>query len=198
MDINNINFNELWTRQKAEQPTIKDLLIKMNNFNKSNRKRIIFANIVLVLTSIYILLIWYYAQPQYKTTKIGIVVTILSMVIFVFSLNESLVLFKKANETESNQKYIEILLVIKGKQEFMQKTMLNLYFVLLSTGITLYMYEYTLRMTIFWAFFTYGITVLWILFNWFYIRPKQIKKQRTKLDEIIAEFENIQSQLKPE
>ena len=84
---------------------------------------------------------------------------------------------------------------IKAKQQYMQTTMLNLYFVLLSTGIGLYMYEYTQLMTAFWGIFVYGITSIWILFNWFYLRPKQIKKQQSKLDEIIGKFEMLNEQL---
>lgn len=198
MDINSIDFNELWKGQKAEQPTTKDLLFKLNNFKKKNRNRIIISNVILILTSLFILLVWYYYQPQFVTTKIGIVLTILAMLIFVISLNKSLGLLKKTNESESNQHYLKTLLRLKEKEQFMQTTMLNLYFVLLSTGIALYMYEYTSRMTTFWALFTYVITALWILFNWFYLRPKQIKKQRTKLNEIIDKFENIQSQIKQE
>lgn len=198
MDTNNIKFNELWSGKKTEQPTTKDFILKMDNFKKSTRKRIIITNIILVFTSVFILYIWYYYQPQLVSTKIGIVLTILAMAIFVISSNQSLGLYKKTNEAESNQQYLKNLLAIKEKQQFMQTAMLNLYFIILSTGIALYMFEYTSLMTTFWAVFTYGITGLWILFNWIYLRPKQIKKQRTKLNEIISKFENIQSQLNQE
>jgi hypothetical protein len=46
-------------------------------------------------------------------------------------------------------------------------------------------------MTTFWGIFAYGTTSIWILFNWFYLRPKQIKKQQSKLDEIIGKFEML-------
>jgi hypothetical protein len=198
MDSNNINFSELWDGQKTVDPNINDLHLKINNLKKASRIRIIFANIILVFTSIFILFIWYYYQPQLVTTKIGIVLTILSMLIFVISLNQSLGHLKKTNESESNKQYLQDLLNLKEKQQFLQTTILNLYFVLLSIGIVLYMYEYTSRMTMFWAFFSYGITVFWILFNWFYLRPKQIKKQTSKLNEVISKFQEIQSQLKQE
>ena len=50
-------------------------------------------------------------------------------------------------------------------------------------------------MTTFWGIFAYGTTSIWILFNWFYLRPKQIKKQQSKLDEIIGKFEMLNEQL---
>jgi hypothetical protein len=58
------------------------------------------------------------------------------------------------------------------------------------------MYEYAIRMTVFYALVTYGVTLLWIGFNWFYIRPKQIKKQQVKINELIAKFEDVNEQLK--
>ncbi|MBZ4043437.1 hypothetical protein [Flavobacterium hibisci] len=57
------------------------------------------------------------------------------------------------------------------------------------------MYEYASRMTILGAGLTYGITFLWILFNWFFIRPKQIKKQQDKINSLIQRFEEATHQL---
>jgi hypothetical protein len=191
----NINFNELWAKQKTGEPNKEDLLSKINKFKKSNLKRLIITNLLLIITSFFIIFIWVYYQPQMITTKIGIILTILAMVIFVIAYNQSFALFRKITNTQSNSEYLKELLAIKAKQQFMQTTMLNLYFVLLSTGIGLYMYEYTQLMTAFWVIFTYGITSIWILFNWFYLRPKQIKNQQSKLDEIISKFEMLIKQL---
>lgn len=191
----NINFNELWAKQKTGEPNKEDLLSKINKFKKSNLKRLIIINLLLIITSLFIIFIWVYYQPQMITTKIGIVLTILAMVIFVIANNQSFALFRKTTTTQSNSEYMKNLIAIKAKQQFMQTTMLNLYFVLLSTGIGLYMYEYTQLMTAFWGIFAYGITSIWILFNWFYLRPKQIKKQQSKLDEIIGKFKMLNEQL---
>jgi hypothetical protein len=191
----NINFNELWAKQKTGEPDIEDLLSKMNTFKKSNLKKLIITNLLLITTSLFIILIWVYFQPQMITTKIGIIVTILAMAIFVIGYNQSFVLFRKQTNTLSTAEYLKDLLAINAQQEFMQTTMLNLYFILLSAGIGLYMFEYTVRMTAFWGIVAYGITSIWILFNWFYLRPKQIKKQQSKLDEIIGKFEELHEQL---
>ena len=191
----NINFNELWAKQKTGEPNKEDLLSKINKFKKSNLKRLIIINLLLIITSLFIIFIWVYYQPQMITTKIGIVLTILAMVIFVIANNQSFALFRKTTTTQSNSEYLKNLIAIKAKQQYMQTTMLNLYFVLLSTGIGLYMYEYTQLMTAFWGIFAYGITSIWILFNWFYLRPKQIKKQQSKLNEIIGKFKMLNEQL---
>ena len=198
MPTENFNFNELWLAQKTEQPSAKDFLLKINAYKRKNRNKIILLNLVLLFVSLFIVFIWYYFQPELITTKIGMVVVILSMVIFMFSQNKSLTILKKTDETEDIQHYLKTLLKIKTHQQFMQTTMMNLYFVLLSLGLALYLFEYASKMSLTSGLLTYGITCLWILFNWFYVRPKQIKKEQNKLNEIIAKVENIQNQLKEE
>ena len=91
--------------------------------------------------------------------------------------------------------YLQQLIKLKEKQSFLQKTMLNVYFILLSTGLGLYMIEYTTRMTLIWASFSYGITLSWIALNWFYFRTRTIKKQQAKINELIRRFEELSRQL---
>lgn len=192
---NNINFKDLWAQQTTSQPNKDDLFLQINKLKTANLRKLIVSNLLLIATSIFIIFIWAYYQPQLLTTKIGIILTIFAMIIYLFSYNQSFSLFIKTTNTHSNSEYLKDLLAIKTKQQFLQTTMLNLYFVLLSLGIGLYMYEYTSRMITFWGIFTYAITTIWILFNWFYLRPKQIKKQQSKLDEIINNLEMLDKQL---
>jgi hypothetical protein len=50
-------------------------------------------------------------------------------------------------------------------------------------------------MTMVAAIITYAATLTWIVFNWFYLRPKTIKKQQVKLDDLISKFEGINKQI---
>ena len=191
----NINFKDLWAGQTAGQPDTNDLFLQINKLKKANLKKLIVTNILLVLTSVFIVSVWFFYQPQLMTTKTGIILIILAMVVYLFAYNQSYSILKAETRTRSNSEYLKNLLAIKTKQQFLNTTMLNIYFVMLSSGIGLYMYEYASRMTAFWAIFTYGITSIWVLFNWLFIRPRQIKKQQHKLDEIISEFEMLNKQL---
>ena len=125
-------------------------------------------------------------------------IIILAMAIYGYSLNQLFPLLKKMDNTNSNAEHLANLLSLKKKQQFLQTTMLNLYFIMLSLGVGLYMIEPTSNMTLFWAIFAYAITALWVLFNWIYLRPRQIKKQQKILNDMIIKFENIQTQLNKE
>jgi len=198
MDNSNIDFTAIWQQQKVVELNIDELQDKLNRFKKNNLKKLIFSNILLITTIVFVIFIWYKYQPQYLTTKIGIVLVILAMAIFLLVYNKQFSSFNKIDDTQTISNYLKSLTELKTKQKYIQTTMLNMYFIMLSLGIGLYMYEYTLMMTIFWAFFAYGITLTWIGFNWFYIRPKTIKRQQAKLDELISKFEAVNNQLNRE
>lgn len=192
---NTIDFKDLWKKQSVNQPDITDLLSRVAKFKKASLRSLWISNILLFATSVFILFIWMYYQPQFISTKIGIVVTILAMVIYMFSHNKLLVKYKEIDSTQTNQEYLQKLILIKRKQQFLQTKMMTFYFVFLTIGICLYMYEYASRMSVLGASLTYGITLLWMLFNWFFLRPKQIKKQQEKINSLIEKFEEVNNQL---
>ncbi|MCC9061992.1 hypothetical protein [Flavobacterium piscisymbiosum] len=195
MDNNNIDFKDLWKKQTVNQPNIEDLLLRLKQFKKSSLRSLWRTNILLAATTAFIIFLWYHYQPEFISTKIGIVLAILAMVMYVGIYNKLLGPYKNTDTTQTNQEYLQQLISIRKKQQYMQSKVLSWYFVLLMAGICLYMYEYASRMTVFYALVTYGITLLWIAFNWFYIRPKQIKKQETKINHLIEKFEEINNQL---
>jgi len=190
-----IDFKDLWKKQTVNEPNIDDILMRLKQFKKANLRSLWKTNILLFATSAFILFVWYHYQPQFISSKIGIVLAILAMAMYVVVYNRLLKDFKHIDTTQTNREYLEKLILIKRKQQFMQSTMLSWYFVLLLVGICLYMYEYTSRMTVLYALVTYAVTLLWIAFNWFYLRPKQIKKQEKKINDLIAKFEEINNQL---
>lgn len=193
--MDNINFNDLWKKQTVSQPNIEDLKNRLKDFKKAALKSMWAINIMLSLTSVFIIFIWIYFQPQFISTKIGIVLTIAAMVMYVFLYNRLLDNYKNIDTDQSNHEYLQKLIAIKKKQQFMQTKGITWYFLLLMAGICLYMYEYASRMKIEFAILTYAVTLLWIGFNWFYLRPKQIKKQQEKINTLIEKFEEVDNQL---
>ena len=195
MENNNIDFKDLWKKQTISQPNIEDLMARLKQFKKAAVRSLWVTNFLLAITSVFIIFIWYYFQPQFISTKIGIVLAILSMTFYLTFYNRLMNNYKNIDANQTNHEYLQKLIEIKKKQQFMQSTVLSWYFVVLLAGICLYMYEYASRMTVFYALLTYGVTLLWIGFNWFYLRPKQIKKQQDKINTLIEKFEEVNNQL---
>jgi amino acid transporter len=191
----NIDFKGLWAKQSVGSPNAQELFMKLHRHKKTNLRKLLLTNFVLIATSVFIGFIWYYFQPQFISTKIGIVLSILAMVVYLFAYNQLLPSFRKTTTDQSNQEYLHALIKIRTKQEFLQTKMLHIYFILLSVGICLYMIEYASMMPMFWAIVTYVLTLFWMGFNWFYIHPKTVKKQQAKLNELISKMESLTQQL---
>lgn len=195
---NNIDFKNLWKQQAVSPPNIEELLAKLKHFKKTSLRRLILTNAMLIATCVLILLIWYYYQPQFLSTKIGIVLNVAIMAIYLFVYNRLFGAYKELDNTDSNAAYLQKLIAIKTKQKFLQSKMLSYYFIVLGLGFCLYMYEYTSMMTMFWGIFAYTITLFWGGFVWFYLRPRQIVKENLKIDNLIDKFQRINDQLEIE
>jgi predicted signal transduction protein with EAL and GGDEF domain len=192
---NNIDFKDLWKQQAVSPPNIEKLLSKLKYFKRVSLRKLVITNVLLIATSAFIIFIWYFYQPEFISTKIGIILSIFAMMLYLFVYNKLVAFYKTIDGTQSNSEYLQKLISIKTKQHFLQSTMLSLYFILLGSGLCLYMYEYTSRMTIFWGIFTYVVMLGWIGFTWFYLRPKEIKKEQARVNGLIAKFEAVNKQL---
>ena len=193
----NMDLKELWNKQEAIIPDSKELIEKANSFKKKSFRKMMFSNALLAFTSIFIISIWYYYQPQYITTKIGIILCVLAMLTYSVVYTRMMPFLVNVGFDMSNNNYLQQLLKIKEKQLFLHGKMMSLYYVLLSTGLALYLYEYT-HVTMKAMLLGYGLTFLWIAFAWFVIRPKSIAKQQASLNELIEKFESMSKQLNAE
>ncbi|MDR0680733.1 MAG: hypothetical protein LBG15_02605 [Dysgonamonadaceae bacterium] len=191
----NIELKELWRKQTVPAVNLADLLIRIENYKTSGLKKIILLNALLVLTVFFVIFIWIYFNPQLLSSKIGIILTILPMIITIVFNKNTIPLYIKTDKSQSNVDYLNNLLEIKEKESYIQTKIMNLYFILLSTGIGLYMYEYTLMRSLIWGIVAYAAVLLWIGFNWFVLRPKIIRRNEQKIIDLIQQLEKVKSQI---
>lgn len=187
----NIDFKALWAKQKSEAPGLSDLILKMKRYKNAGLRKLFLLNLMLLGTSAFIALIWYQYQPTLMTTKIGIIIVLLAMLMFLGVYNRMFPDFIKLKHGLNNREYLQQLMKLKNKQQVLQTTALNLYYLLLTLGMWLYFYEYTVGAPLWFGFCVYGTTFVWIAFNWLYTRPKQIKKNEEQLNGLINKFSEL-------
>ncbi|WP_047419530.1 hypothetical protein [Cellulophaga sp. Hel_I_12] len=191
----NIDFKKIWNSQEKDIPKVEELFNKVDQLKRNSLLKLIIVNFTLLLTIVCIGFIWYYYQPELITTKIGISLCILAMIIFLMPYNSQWSLLS-AQDIEPNSKdYVQNLIQLKEKQLFQQTTMLSTYFMMLSLGIGLYLFEYVSKMPVTLAIVVSVTTLLWFAINWFYLRPKIIKKQNTKLNKLLDQFKHLNDQI---
>jgi hypothetical protein len=192
---NDVNMENLWNKQEFEIPDINELFKKAQKFKKRNLIKLIITNILLFLTIVFILSIWHYFKPEMLLTKVGMILVILAMAFYLFAYNQMIPTLVNIDYKTNSRQYLQQLLKLKKKQSFMQKIISNIYFALFLLGLSLYLVEYTLRMTFIWAIVTYSITILWITILWLCFIPMTMKKQQTKITELIYKLEKFNQQL---
>ncbi|SDF52467.1 hypothetical protein [Cellulophaga baltica] len=191
----NIDLKKIWNKQETNVPKVEELFSKLDQFKRNSLLKLILVNLTLLLTILCIGFIWYYYKPELITTKIGIILCILAMIIFLVPYNSQWSLLSTQRTEPNSKDYLQNLIQLKEKQLFQQTTMLSNYFIMLSLGIGLYLFEYVSKMTISLGVVVYAATILWIGANWFYIRPKIIKRQQEKTNNLISIFKKLSKQL---
>lgn len=189
-----IDFKTLWDKQETIRPSIEELFGQVDRFKKKRLRELVKMNLGLFLTAAFIAFVWYYYQPEWLTTKIGICLVFLAIFIILTNYNRLIPLFIKPGFELNSEQYLQQLVHIKTKELFLQKTIMNLYLGLLLLGICLYMLEYTARMETLWAVVCYTVILLWIGFNWFYLKPKISQKRNAPLNKLISKLQDIEKQ----
>jgi hypothetical protein len=192
---NNIDLKELWDKQELSIPDTKELFKNIRVFKRKKLYALITTNVALFLTCVFISYVWYAFQPEMITTKIGIVLAILAMALYLFIYNQIIPLLVRTEYDMNSNQYLQQLIKLKEKQFLLQTTVLNMYCMLLSAGFFLYLIEYAFRMKLVWAIISYSVTFLLIAIVWFYYRLRKIKKEQAKVSELINKIEILDRQL---
>ena len=105
--------------------------------------------------------------------------------------NQLFISLKRIDYTKNNLDFLRNLTAHKSKRQFINTTILNIYFICMTLGLCAYLYEYVSKKDIFISVLVYSITLTWIGVNWFFIRPKTIRKEQKKLDVFIDKYREM-------
>jgi len=184
----NIDFASLWKKQEVPPADREQLLKGIRKLRRASLNRTLFLNISLSATAVAIVLIVVFFKPQLGLTKAGIVFILSSFLLPLTAANRMVPLYRSLKDTVSNTDYLNTLRRIKQREQLLQTRTMSWYFILLSSGIFLYMYEYARKMELLWAFTAYGSVALWIALNWWVMRPRTIKKNNRRLDALLKQL----------
>jgi len=192
----NIDLKALWQQQPAgDKPDINAVIKKAMSIKNKTRNKLIWTNLVLTATAIFVIVIWANLSTRIFTTTMGIILIVCSIVAFVaVSSGLHTELFKGHPEADTFT-YLNELVSIQKKQQFIQTKVMRLYFVFLSLGLFLYMLEFEKKMSILWASVTLLCSFGWLAFAYFYLGRRQFKKQQAEMNGAIEKLQAINGQL---
>jgi len=191
-----MDLKALWNKQTTrEMPDTKELLERAGKLKKTTRNKLIGLNLLLLSTVVFIACIVFNIDDVKPVTIVGTALIAVAIISYLIVSNQIIPMLFKTNPEASSHEYLEQLIRIKRKQDFLNKVMINIYFSLLSAGLFLYMLQFSERMTLAWGLIYYTITFGWIAFAWFYLRPRGMRKKLKPLNDMIARLEAVNGQL---
>ena len=192
-----MDFKALWNKQStSDVPDTKALFTNADNLKKRTRHKLIKLNLILLVTTAIMVYMWFNIDNEHLTTRIGLILIVLAMVSYLAASNQIMPMLFKSDFEMSSQEYLNQLIRIKRKEDFLNKVMINIYFTLLSAGLALYMLQFIARMNVVWAVTYVVLSFGWIAFSWFYLRPRGIRKKGKALNDMIERLEEVNGQLR--
>lgn len=195
MSTENINFQDIWNKKNAEIPNIQKIKSTADKYKKKQLFFTICQLLSLTATAVIIIVIWNTIDFKMMSTTLGIVLILVALALYIYLFSQNINVIRKINPSISNQEYLASLKKLQRQQLYMQTKGISIYYVLLTAGFAFYFYEFALRMSTLGGILAYGLTFFWLAFVWFFIRPKQVRKQNAKISKVIDSLELIEKDL---
>jgi uncharacterized membrane protein len=194
-----MNFKALWNKQPIDaKPDIEQVVMKAEKLKRIFRFKLILLNIVLLATIVITIYANNIIVNEWLVSKIGAALMLIAYISYLVAYNQLIPVLFKTNPGISNLEYLNQLITINRKSAFLDTVMTNIYFALLSTGLTLFLIQPFTHMKIVNGITLYAVTALCMAFALFYLKPIGIKKRQRHFDDLITKLEAINGQLREE
>jgi len=187
------DIGNLWQRQevKANMPEASQIIKKIEKMRRKLVVKHTIGIVLLMLTFIYTAPFLFVYEFELITTYIGIVIVLMSIVLGIAFQNQLIgIILPKSDVLTNPRKNLEQSLIYQARLRYLNKTGVSTYYILLSLGLTLYIYEFASR-DLWFGILIYAITGAWALFSWFYLRRRSIERQQKKIDEHIDALRKV-------
>ena len=172
---NDIDIKSLWKGQQIPVIDLSAVRKKIKYFRLRRMGESCAVIMLMMLASASGVTVWIHWPPLLSVTKAGIILLSIGFMLPALSYGRLLRLYYGLKTDCSNVDYMSNLLKIKKQEHRQQHIVLNLYFLFLSLGFSLYTYEYTFHHSSPRGIIAYSVLLSWISLNWFVFRPYIIK-----------------------
>ncbi|MEO3407573.1 hypothetical protein AAFN85_26885 [Mucilaginibacter sp. CAU 1740] len=194
--MDNLNdLRSLWHTANTDRlPGAGEMLRLVKGFRSQklrNKWLIIVASIVLAGIMVFAMLLGHF---ELVATYLGGSLMAVACLLLAITNIRSLKRFYQLEDCSNLEFVAFIEKTRQNQQRYYQKTMRAI-MLLLAIGWLLYLYE-PARAHGGWLYVLYGGILLYLAIMWFYVRPRNFKRNAQKLDQIQAKLEKITEQLK--
>lgn len=192
------DLENLWKQAETKAPAKNTNISKIKNNRMKLKNTHIKGAIMLILTGILILILMTTFEDKIKTAPIIASMVIISAICFLQAI---LMLYnaKKITDIDESETPSFHLHQWRNYQIFQKNQRhwnMPIYYILLSSALGVYLFELLKNADLWKMILAFVITYSWMIFAYFYLGEREIKKQDAKLDGIISELKDLETQFK--
>ena len=185
----------VWQAQpKKEHLSVDEVLKQVKSGVRGFTTRIYWAIVAMIATITGAFIIMFFMAFKSPATTIGILIIVLTMVMYLVMILRHYHILKKHDLTQNPIDYLDSLKEYQRKRSKVVGWFYYIYILLLSAGLGLYFVEVLENAPLYFKLITYGSTFIWFLFTTFYIKPRMVKNEEEKLNLMIDRLERLQGQ----
>jgi cytochrome c biogenesis protein CcdA len=196
--MDNLNdIKAIWLTSKTDSlPTSAEIVEMAKQYrNKGLRKKVLLIAAAIAFTALEVLVIFIYKSTMI-TTRIGEGLIIAAGLVLVATNIRSIGRFYRFTDY-TNKEFIQFLEQTRINQLRYHKKTQVIGLSLSSMGLLFYLFETACEKPV-PGLILYLVMATFLLIMWFYIRPRNYRKQKAKLDEKIKRLEKIADQINTE
>lgn len=186
------NIQKLWQGGKEiDLPDANTIIKQIKKARGKMLRKNIIGVVALTLTFLWVGFVGWYYHFEHWTTKAGIIIVLVAIILGVF-FNSWLIqlLLRNSDPASENRIFLQQMIRYRNVQQAIKNRGILLYYILLTTGLCLYMVEFAKRSLLF-GIIAYTLSLGWIIFTWFYFHKKISKRQEQQLNEQIGRLEKV-------
>ncbi len=196
MSIEFNNIKSQWAEQSISKAPSVFELEEMAGKQEKKSKRSLYAGLVSIVSSAIFMGILLILLPKHSPMLLlGFGLVGCS---FIASLLYFTRVLKKWAEvpdvTDSTNEYLAALINVESEQSKNQNRLISLFLILLFVGMCFVMAEFAPMLPIIFAIIFYSFTIFWFGMNWFYLKPKIIKKEQESLQRLIETMQSMSTE----
>jgi Ca2+/Na+ antiporter len=185
----------VWQEQpKRDQLSVDEALKQVKKGMGSLNQKMLFniTSMLAALVAIFFVMIFLVFQSW--VTYAGIAIMLSTMVMYVAVMIKDYRLINKRDVTINPTEYLQSLKEYQRRRADMYGWLYYIYVLLLSLGLSLYLYEVLQLLKPVTRFIAYGATIAWLLFCTFYLKDRIFKSEQDKLNLMIDRLVRLQDQ----
>ena len=188
------NIDQLWQQAVEPSPDWQQFATQLAAMESKKRNEKNRVNFLLGVTIAFVAFIAFAYWPLQWSTLTGIVLTEASMLLYLWQYNHHIRVRTVGLLSSNAHEYLNYLRKERLKQHYLGRKLMTAYFILLSSGVLLYMWEFVQRMPGWYGWLAYGLAIGWFALNWLVFRPRILKKKDAELNQNIQKLEALQQQ----